>query len=154
MLACWRSLSWLSLVCITQKQGSIISETSISYKMWKFYWKRLNIYLPKSRPLCKPPPPSLPTRPHRQSGPQDPPRRREMRGTTMKRRHSAISSSGSAEASCIRGREAARADPRSSLSLNLAGHLTTAVPGEHHTDKWQNVVFLWVKSSHTVVFTE
>lgn len=40
-----------------------------------------------------------------------------------------ISSSGSAEASCILGIEALTADPHSSLTPNWAGHLTTLEPG-------------------------
>lgn len=39
-----------------------------------------------------------------------------------------FSSSGSAEANCIRGTEAVTADPHSSLTPNWAGHLTTQEP--------------------------
>lgn len=49
-------------------------------------------------------------------------------GKRRKRRRAMISSSGSAEANCIRGTEAVVARPRSSLSPNWAGHLTTLEP--------------------------
>lgn len=99
--------------------------------------KLLEIYRPRSRPFWIGPLSwSDPTGPHHQSGPAGSPRGREKRRKRRKMGCRRLSSSGIAEASHIRGTEAPAADPRSSLSPNSAGHLTSLPP-----ERWERIVW-------------
>lgn len=94
-------------------------------KQFRLCGKPVILYLPEFHPSCKWAPPLADPIDHHQKSGKHVQRSREKRGKLR----TMISSSSSAEASCIQGTEVVSAHLHFSLSPKLAGHQTTLESG-------------------------